>query len=333
MGGGIEKWDDDQVIAAMLVNYLMAKENFDSIEWLVAKADRNFRNLGLLADEDIYESDRSFKMGPEEHDRTFSRLKWEVKKCLGCTGIAEPKIKYWEEDGLFYPHNLALISNAVSAVSLALGGAVFQGIAAAAYQGHSPFIAAGALAGSAYPLYRAYKSGLEALKHKRHMDAIRNKPNYATPDRTIYLSYMRKEHIIPVFAHEYTHFIQHEKDFHNNISMLLEGHARGIQRIISDRYAIKEDNPKYLVGIINMDLAEYKSVYNYVCHKTGKEPRSELSEKVSLSDYLEEKAYHSLGFPSPHALGNTLFSLMELSQGEAFYSMILKDKVRVSRSD
>lgn len=144
----------------------------------------------------------------------------------------------------------------------------------------------------------------------------------------------RREDQIHKIGHEYAHNIQ--ADFLKGItgevneSLLLdddgrygifgEGHARGVQRYISKKYANDEDNPDFNSWIMNEDIAELKKVYRKLCKDNKIKPSKSLIKIKDRFHKLEEEN----GMLDIHSLGNTLFLMYENKIGDSMYKDLLK---------
>ena len=118
--------------------------------------------------------------------------------------------------------------------------------------------------------------------------------------------------VIPAIAHEYTHLILAKLEIPNEYNYLEEGLARKIQRDISIKYKEKLNNLLFEYDILNYDVGEMKSVYKWICDLLEKEPRKELLKvKARETDWIEKRYYNNHDKPTPHAIGNTTFKIMQ----------------------
>lgn len=121
--------------------------------------------------------------------------------------------------------------------------------------------------------------------------------------------------LIPTLAHEYAHYLQDvQYDYGRaSIGSAIEGHARGVERIISEHYAESEDNPAYLYDVTCLTAHELKKSYLWVSKKLKKEPRKSLAKKPLF-----------VKKPGPHAMGNATFYVLEQFHGRDIYKRFLK---------
>lgn len=119
----------------------------------------------------------------------------------------------------------------------------------------------------------------------------------------------------PVIAHEYAHYLQDiQFDYKTKrVNSAIEGHARGVQRIVSERYFEQENNPAYLHHITCETAFELADVYVWVSKRLGRNPRSGLIR----NPYKARK-------PGSHAIGNATFYVLEQFHGRDIYKRFLQ---------
>ncbi len=136
----------------------------------------------------------------------------------------------------------------------------------------------------------------------------------------ITLEKVARANLIPLFAHEYSHHVQHEKGFlQDGCSAFLEGHARGIGRHLSQEYGKKEGNEAFLFWELDRNVSGLKSTYPWMCRIVGKYPVKNLLE-------IETESYINDSNPSAHALGNTFFSIYETLYGKDIYKDVINGR-------
>ncbi|MBU4501524.1 MAG: hypothetical protein KKA79_02950 [Nanoarchaeota archaeon] len=112
-------------------------------------------------------------------------------------------------------------------------------------------------------------------------------------------------------SHEYTHHVQSFAGLPVlNYRILNEGHARGVDRHITNLYAEREDNKAFIYENSALVLKELKRAYNFTCDFNGIKPKSEF-----LKDFVDVKI-------SEHTLGTSLFMVYEALHGKEFYKDI-----------
>jgi len=107
-----------------------------------------------------------------------------------------------------------------------------------------------------------------------------------------------------------------------------EGHAKGIQRIISGQYFKNSGNEAYLHDVSKTDLMELKKTYNWLCKKNKLHPKSELSTSKVFKG-TNKLFYHMFGSSERHVKGSAFFYLLEQEQGNDVYKNILRDPEKV----
>ena len=133
--------------------------------------------------------------------------------------------------------------------------------------------------------------------------------------------------LIPSAGHEYTHHIQNLKVASGVLRkyyIFREGHARGVERHLSNDYREREDNEAFLYDILDTTVGELKSAYVWLCRKLGKPVRKNLLKTKSSSGEAGSLVGLISIKPSPHSIGNTLFSLYEAQYGKRIYSDMIQ---------
>lgn len=122
------------------------------------------------------------------------------------------------------------------------------------------------------------------------------------------------------FAHEYTHAItKHCSPKRNYVkSPLIEGTAREIERVIAKSYAEKENDSGYLHLVKRQDVAEMLSVYDWVCKLHSRTPFDFASEQKYFSSDGERAHMKKYGFPTAHAIGNSIYLLQDSNESLVF---------------
>ncbi len=141
------------------------------------------------------------------------------------------------------------------------------------------------------------------------------KPPYYIKD-TIVLAREPRADLLPSIAHEYTHHVQGQQATNLiNCGIFKEGHARGVERFISERYARLEKNPAFLRVIVAETVEELEEAYQWICTTLGAEPRLELPSEDKPGEKLRN-----------HTLGNTIFYLQENCLGKQIYRDVLQGR-------
>lgn len=129
-------------------------------------------------------------------------------------------------------------------------------------------------------------------------------------------------------AHEYTHYLQDKKlsveVFDNNI--LMEGHARGVEKNIAKTYADKKDKKNCLIDVYTQSINELKNTYQWICDNLNKVENERL---LKDSQKALENTIHEIDIDKysvdDQSIGNTLFSIYEQTQGNRVYRDFIRE--------
>ena len=160
---------------------------------------------------------------------------------------------------------------------------------------------------------------------------MNREPCYDFASKTIHpgrkRKYKKRSASIPLLAHEYAHHIQNVKGMvRRELNVFGEGHARGVQRHVSNVYAEREDNEAYLLDIVDKNCGELKGVYEWMCPKFGVTlRRSLLTTQTSGVDGIIFLLLY--GEPSFHARGNAFFYMLERERGSQIYGEAVRGEL------
>jgi len=126
-------------------------------------------------------------------------------------------------------------------------------------------------------------------------------------------------------AHEYTHCLQHYfTDLnikHNLNNPIIEGHARGLEGIISEKYAQDFNNEAYNYLHSERVARELKIAYLYTCNKKEITPKKSLKELPipldSIFFYIIDIDHYSLGV--------TAMTIASAKNGDDVYKKVMKN--------
>ncbi len=116
-----------------------------------------------------------------------------------------------------------------------------------------------------------------------------------------------------ITAHEYTHHIQHIKNFMKN-KVESEGHSLGVAMHLGRQMYEQTNNPDYVKITKQYNLPLIASFYKDLCDELGVEPKEELINGLK-----------SLPI-NAHAKGAVLFALREYQHGDQIYRAVLDGK-------
>ncbi len=138
-----------------------------------------------------------------------------------------------------------------------------------------------------------------------------SEPRYNQLSKKITLRRQKRSDIIPVFAHEYSHYLQQRYVFPGLVSdhATKEGHSRGVERFIADLYKDRTGNLAFVYGSNKRHVGDLGEMYKWLCRKHGLQPKIKI-RKLGL-------------FASEHAIGTTAFYIQEALQGDKIFRQIL----------
>lgn len=153
-------------------------------------------------------------------------------------------------------------------------------------------------------------------------------PDYSAEDKVIYLNKWRMKKLIPVIAHEYTHHIQGITENSwiqlRDQDIFMDGHARGVERYITQRYALENDDLGFLDFYTNLHVQELRTAYKWITETCRQTPNPFfLNMKTPEADALLRCFGGDSEGISIHAKGTALFSVYESQQGSKIYKNVI----------
>lgn len=143
--------------------------------------------------------------------------------------------------------------------------------------------------------------------------SLMNSSGYDCRSKSITLKKERRVELIPTIGHEYAHHAQERCGLEcgplDKHPIFAEGHARGIERYLSETYREREDNEAFLYDILDSTISEMKSTYVWMCEELKMPTRESLLKNKTSRNSL----------PRSHAVGNTLFSIYGAKYGPKIY--------------
>ncbi len=291
-----------QLVNSAMKERLLKKENICVLEELLNRDSQKLEKLQKLNENGKLNFGN--KVSSEELKELFPKICSEVNNCLNVQDIGMPKFGYYNLFSLRWNSFIPLYCYFASAIDFtSFAGSLFA-------EDPSPVNL----------LFGGLNLAIAAYSH-----ALFKNPHYSFG--RVNLERVPATELILTIAHEYTHHIQKEKGLSTIISkkysVFREGHARGIQRQISENYAQRWDNEAFLFDILDYNVGEFKSAYLWMSKKLKYKPIESLLKTKSSQD--DDGVINRLFFskPSPHAIGNTLFSIYEASQGKEIYNHMI----------
>ncbi|MBM3199319.1 hypothetical protein FJZ53_00155 [Candidatus Woesearchaeota archaeon] len=124
-------------------------------------------------------------------------------------------------------------------------------------------------------------------------------------------------------AHEYTHCLQHNFTSIDVTTRnpIVEGHARGLEGIVSERFAQESNNEAYVFVHSQRVAQELKDAYLYACGKKNVTPKKSL-EKLPIRNvrgWLSSYAGHH------YSIGVAAMTLASAKYGDNVYKDVMKN--------
>jgi len=296
-----------QISDENLISLLLKKEKISALEELLFIESKKLE----LFRKKKRRFDLGRKINYEELPELFSEVKEEIDNFLDIKNVTFPNIKYSslfdKESMLFKPFTQfsAFASYSLSAINFVL-----------LIEDPSLTFVNGLL------LLNGTLSGMLGM-------AFHSKANYSAYfpyEEFVRIKKEKRELLIPDLAHEYTHHIQLEKNLGGKkTNIFLEGHARGVQRYISEIYREKENNDTFMQKILDYDVGEIKSSYTWASEKL-KIPLNKNLLKIKTSRDEDEREHNKeRGMPTEHAVGNALFLTYEKEYGNKIYREMIHE--------
>jgi len=152
--------------------------------------------------------------------------------------------------------------------------------------------------------------------------------NYDWESESAILEKLPIVELIPIIGHEYTHHVQKKLGFQKGIDhkIFKEGHARGVERYLSERYRKIEDNEAFMYGICSTTVEELKTAYELVSRRLETPIRTDIF-KIETPN-CGWKGDISSPTPPYHAMGNVLFLIYETRYGKNIYKDVIHGKFK-----
>jgi len=155
-----------------------------------------------------------------------------------------------------------------------------------------------------------------------------NKTSYHPLSRIIRLSKEGEKEAFNALGHEYTHHLIYSSMGSitrkqilrmRKFSAFQEGIARGVERFVSNAFSVENEDDVFLFDVTDETYGELKSAYRWLSRKQGFAKRENIIGLESSIDSDENISRFFRRKPSVHAMGNTLFYLRELEEGNQIY--------------
>lgn len=287
----------EQLKDSVLMEKLLDKDKIPVLESLLESKSKELLRLQKLKESGKLDFGRKLKS--EELGDLFDIVAAECNKFLDVGDLDKPKMGYYS---LLIPSKYTTSILASYCASAAITGfSLFNpgtltllGLGLAVFGGH---------------LHSHFRSSFYLPWQKR-----------------LVLKKQEEVLLIPEMAHEYAHYVHETQGIDSDLSDIFEeGHARGVERHLSESYREKEDNEAFLYNILSRDVNNLKNSYIWLCNKLGLKPVSNLLKSEMIYDMDLE--LFSLGLENdltPHDMGNSLFLCYEAEHGKGIYKDMLK---------
>ena len=142
--------------------------------------------------------------------------------------------------------------------------------------------------------------------------------------------------LIPTVAHEFDHHALHKNGVpygvfsgkNKSFVYFHEGHAQGVQRVVSKQHFEQTGNDGYLYGSSKIDLVVLKKTYKWYCKKNDQKPKTTLATGKIFKG-INKLFYYSFDSSERHVKGSAFFYLLEQEQGNSVYKNTLRDPAKV----
>jgi len=282
---------------------ILRKENISAIEYILNRDSQQFERLKQVKVKNKLDFGKKIKN--KELSAFSLEICSEVDYFLGISSEEIPKIEYFKLFRLNFFNFILLSSYGESSLMIAnsltslLINKNLQGLILLAI-GSGSFIATNLLHNS------------------------KKQSRYYPESEKINLKKIKRNVLIPTLGHEYVHHIQNINGLRGeNYSIFEEGHSRGVEKHLAKVYKEKEDNEAFIFNSLDKLVGESKSVYIWMCEKFNKSVNKNLLKSKSSRDYCEKVFRRFKKIPTPHAIGNSLFSIYEENSGEEIYKNMI----------
>ncbi len=287
-----------QISNTNLERLLLREENIVVLEDLLNTEAQRLERLQKCKEND--KLNLGERVSPDELTELFPRICTEVDDFLGIQECDMPTCGYFNllKDGksILALYTLSSLEVAGAVTSLVIN----QNLA---------------------PIHSIYVGmGVMQFVMATFLYSMNKSASYTLSSNTITLERTPRTVLIPTAAHEYTHHLQGREGIKEwKYIIFMEGHARGVQKHVSEDYMRREDNEAFLYNVLDYTVGEFKSVYSWMCKKFGQQQKNSLLKTKTSRDLDESLCRLIFKKPTFHAIGNALFSIYQAQQGNHIY--------------
>jgi hypothetical protein len=296
---------------------LLRTDNLDPLEHILSGEAKELDTLEKIKPELKLKQ----AMGPEDVTGTFSRIRSDINAFLQVEDIRVPSLSPFD---LFDGTNTDVVRSYVTGLAW-LGCAAGAGTAIQVrnrlirHKGKTPtWLSRRAFLLCAIPTVPAAGYLLKAGVFHRQR---RNDGAYLADKEEISYGqgYCRAKTLLFI-AHEYTHHVQHVMGFYYgkgvNLTLALEGHARGVDQYLSRQFSERLHARGYLYHYLKTSVKELTETYLWMCHRLNRSPRASILNGPAQSRITTDP-------PWAHGPGHALFRIYAQAQGEQIYAHML----------
>ena len=293
----------DKIKNPYMTSRLLVRDNICALEELLDINGQELKRLKTLKREN--KLDFGSKVTPEELSELLPKICSDVNEFLGVNS-GSPEFSYFK---LF------------KLTPLALPVLMFYGLSAVHF---TDAVFALALNKNLDKALHGVREGLRfgiigACFHK-----MVSQPYYNGASERVNLEHVKRTKLIPIAGHEYAHHVQNTEGLLVAKSNIFsEGHARGVQKHMAEKYAQEEDNEAFLYAGLDTTVGEFKSSYIWMCKKLEQKPKKSLLKIRTGRDADEGITRLIVQRPTSHALGNALFSIYQDICGDGIYKQMV----------
>lgn len=294
----------EQITNKNLKQLLAKEENIPALESIIEKESYKLRKLQWLKEKG--ELDLGRRMEFDEIEDIYKSIIKDVDTFLGFSPKNIPKIEHYN----LFELNL---TNPNIWLTYGLGAGMITNSILSIIGNQSPKSLQEAV------LYFSLGGMNITMAIFLHLD--KRDSSYSSGSEKITIEKKPRTILIPTIAHEYAHHCQNHalERIKRKYCIFVEGHARGIERYVSELYRKKEDNEAFMYSNTDRNVGELKSSYKWICRKLGKPIRKSILNARSSRDQDESVSNLIYRKPSDHAIGNALFLIYKTKYGNNIY--------------
>ena len=273
---------------------LYYEENIEILENIINRTIKEYDNIPRT------KYCKDIRLSKEQLKQELQNINKEVSKFLDIENSSLPSIRYRDIYSSFKYEIFPLLT-------LFAGSSLF-GLTALLYLKNAPNIST--IFTGTFGMYY-FK---ELNDYRINFKNIRS--SYYHNNNLMLICKEDRKEIISDIAHEQTHHVQKKLKWpleNDDYKILIEGHARGVERHVARIYAERENDKRIIKSILPGTLLEYVGIYMKMCER--------MKKKINIKLLKNHNTEYR---PGMHAVGNTLFSIAEEKFGPKVYAGALR---------